>query len=176
MPIPPNPVPMMATRGVGVPGATRRCGITGIGAERTGWQHWPVVRPTHDALFVYGTLMPGHLRWPMLAPHALDQRPATVPGTLYDTGDGWPAAAFGLTPTARRVPGWVVWFPADVLDGLLGDLDAMEGIGAIADPTVDPYVRIRVPVDSVTDAWGYHATRTRSTWRVIDAWLDQPEA
>lgn len=129
-----------------------------------------------DALFVYGTLMPGHLRWRMLAAHALDQRPATVPGTLYDTGQGWPAAVFGRTPTQTRVPGWVVWFSADDLAGLLPGLDEMEGIGPVPDAAVDPYVRIRVPIDSVTEAWGWHATRIRSAWRPIDAWLDQPEA
>ncbi|MCU1370907.1 MAG: hypothetical protein JWO77_2101 [Ilumatobacteraceae bacterium] len=129
-----------------------------------------------DALFVYGTLMPGHLRWGLLAPHALDQRPATVPGMLYDTGQGWPAAVFGRTPTHRRVSGWVVWFSAGTLAILLPDLDEMEGIAPATASAHDPYVRIRVPIDSVTEAWAWHATRTRSTWRVIDAWLDQPEA
>lgn len=129
-----------------------------------------------DALFVYGTLMPGHLRWAMLAPHALDQRPATVPGMLYDTGQGWPAAVFGRTPTRRRIPGWVVWFPAETLAALLPRLDAMEDVGPVPDPELDPYVRIRVPIDSVTEAWAWHATRTHSRWRVIDAWMDQPEA
>jgi gamma-glutamylcyclotransferase (GGCT)/AIG2-like uncharacterized protein YtfP len=129
----------------------------------------------HDSLFVYGTLMPGHRRWGMLAPHALDQRPATVPGTLYDTGQGWPAAVFGTTPGQRHVPGWVVWFSAGTLRILLPDLDEMEGIGSPPDPSVDPYVRIRVPVDSVTEAWAWHATRLRSSWRRIDAWLDQAE-
>ncbi|WP_426574123.1 gamma-glutamylcyclotransferase family protein [Aquihabitans sp. McL0605] len=131
--------------------------------------------PDQDALFVYGTLMPGHLRWWMLAPHAVAHRPAVVPGTLYDTGDGWPAAAFG-TASGRTVPGWVVWFDAAVLAGLLPELDRMEGIGPVPDRRNDPYVRIRVPIDSVTEAWGYHATTMHSSWRPIDAWLDQPEA
>lgn len=139
------------------------------------WQSWGVPTGRHDALFVYGTLMPGHLRWAMLAPHAVDWRPAVVPGTLYDTGNGWPAAVFGLTPTERLVPGWVVWLSAGTLEIVLPDLDEMEGIGSVPDPRVDPYVRIRVPIDAVTEAWSYHATRTRSSWRVIDAWLDQPE-
>jgi len=128
-----------------------------------------------DALFVYGTLMPGHLRWPVLAPHALDQRTATVPGTLYDTGRGWPAAVFGTTADRRRVPGWVVWFPAGTLAVMLPDLDEMEGIGPVPDAAVDPYVRIRVPVDSVTEAWAWHATHRHSSWRLIEAWIDQSE-
>jgi gamma-glutamylcyclotransferase (GGCT)/AIG2-like uncharacterized protein YtfP len=129
-----------------------------------------------DALFVYGTLMPGHLRWSMIAPHAVDHRPAVVPGQLYDTGHGWPAAAFGTTPWGRTVPGWLVWFPAATLAALLPQLDAMEGIGPVPDRTTDPYVRIRVPIDSVTEAWGYHATTLHSSWRPITAWLDQAEA
>src|SRR4051794_28689689 len=80
------------------PSPYRGCALTPIGPCEAG----AVPGPSLDALFVYGTLMPGHLRWSMLAPHATDQRPATVPGTLYDTGNGWPAAVFGLTPTLRH--------------------------------------------------------------------------
>ena len=43
------------------------------------------------SVFVYGTLMPGHLRWEVLAPHAAEHRPASVDGVLWDTGRGWPA-------------------------------------------------------------------------------------
>lgn len=45
-------------------------------------------------LFAYGTLQPGHLRWPFLEPYAVAHRPATVPGALFDSGCGWPVAAF----------------------------------------------------------------------------------
>src|SRR4051794_24797609 len=85
MPTPPEPDPMMATRGVRVPGVTRPGRRRFTEAERTdldrwvkwvGWQSWAVPERPHDALFVYGTLMPGHLRWRMLAPHAIDHRPA----------------------------------------------------------------------------------------------------
>ena len=81
-----------------------------------------------------------------------------------------------VLPTGRTVPGWVVWFPVRSLGALLPALDEMEGIGPIPDRATDPYVRIRVPVDSVTEAWAYHATHTRSSWRAIDAWVDQAEA
>ena len=70
------------------------------------------------ALFVYGTLMPGHLRWGILAPHARGHHPAAVVGTLYDTGQGWPSATFAgdAAPVGGRgrplsravVPGWLV--------------------------------------------------------------------
>ena len=46
------------------------------------------------AVFVYGTLMPGRLRWPLIELQATGHRPAAVPGRLFDTGQGWPAALF----------------------------------------------------------------------------------
>jgi gamma-glutamylcyclotransferase (GGCT)/AIG2-like uncharacterized protein YtfP len=42
-------------------------------------------------VFVYGTLMPGRLRWPHIERHVAGHRPARVPGTLLDTGYGYPA-------------------------------------------------------------------------------------
>ena len=56
-------------------------------------------------LFVYGTLMPGRLRWPLIADDVVRQRPSAVPGTLYDTGLGYPAFVVGGD---HRVPGWLL--------------------------------------------------------------------
>jgi gamma-glutamylcyclotransferase (GGCT)/AIG2-like uncharacterized protein YtfP len=133
-----------------------------------------------DALFTYGTLMPGHLRWPMLSGSASGWERAVVPGVLYDTGFGWPAASFepgaGATEPVGSggsvVPGWVVRFPAGVLQGLLPGLDAMEGIGA-GGP--DPYVR-RVVATSAGEAWAYDATDVGAAWIPIEAWEGRPEA
>lgn len=47
-----------------------------------------------DVLFVYGTLMPGHLRWPLIERYVADARPAAVAGRLFDTGHDFPAATF----------------------------------------------------------------------------------
>lgn len=50
-------------------------------------------RTTH--LFAYGTLLPGDVRWPLLAAFVVDDGwPDEVAGTLYDTGLGYPAAVF----------------------------------------------------------------------------------
>ena len=47
-------------------------------------------------LFAYGTLLPAQPRWHHLAPFVTDEGlDDAVPGTLYDTGQGYPAAAFG---------------------------------------------------------------------------------
>ena len=72
----------------------RRLATAAAGASLTGVaasDHPAVVPPR---LFVYGTLQPGRLRWPVLAPFATGHRPASVPGTLHDTGNGWPVAVF----------------------------------------------------------------------------------
>jgi gamma-glutamylcyclotransferase (GGCT)/AIG2-like uncharacterized protein YtfP len=145
-----------------------------------------------DRLFVYGTLLPGHLRWPMLAGRALDHQPGSVPGRLLDTGRGWPAATFGPVHGGGggRVPGSVVRFAPGALDSLLPALDAMEGISRPPDAAADPYERIVVAVEldggddaaspdagaRAVEAWAYHALRVDPAWRQIDAWTDQPEA
>ncbi|HEX7135725.1 MAG TPA: gamma-glutamylcyclotransferase family protein [Iamia sp.] len=77
-------------------------------------------------LFVYGTLMPGHLRWPVLEPHALSWRPAAVEGHLYDTGEGWPAAVF--TPGGDLVKGWAVDLDPGVAEVVMAHLDEVEGV------------------------------------------------
>jgi gamma-glutamylcyclotransferase (GGCT)/AIG2-like uncharacterized protein YtfP len=77
-------------------------------------------------LFVYGTLMPGHLRWRVLEPHATSWRPAAVEGHLYDTGEGWPAAVF--TPGEDLVKGWAVDLDPVVADLVMAHLDEVEGV------------------------------------------------
>lgn len=60
---------------------------------------WPA------ALFVYGLLRPDQPSWPLLAPH-VDGTPraARVPGTVHDTGRGFPA----LLPGPGTAPGVLV--------------------------------------------------------------------
>lgn len=146
--------------------------------ERVGRWHSGAVTTTSapTALFVYGTLMPGHLRWRMLEPHVVDRRSMRVPGILYDTGNGWPAAVFRRTGPERTIPGWVVWIRPETEARLLAELDEMEGIGPEPDPEVDVFERIRVRIDGVSDAWAYHATSVPRHWRPIDSWMDQPES
>lgn len=134
-----------------------------------------------DALFTYGTLMPGHLRWWMLERHATTTRSATVAGTLYDTGHGWPAAAFvdagpgpAAAPPAAEVPGVLVRFRAGALGALLAALDRMEGVSDPPDPGRDPYRRIVLAVDG-EPAWAYHASVVPLGWTVIERWEGQVE-
>jgi gamma-glutamylcyclotransferase (GGCT)/AIG2-like uncharacterized protein YtfP len=58
---------------------------------------------TATTVFVYGTLMPGRLRWPHIEPHVAGHRPAAVPGTLLDTGHGYPALVLEGSGTVHGV-------------------------------------------------------------------------
>jgi gamma-glutamylcyclotransferase (GGCT)/AIG2-like uncharacterized protein YtfP len=88
-------------------------------------------------LFVYGTLMPGRLRWPHVAGVVAERRPAAVQGTLYDTGRGYPALVLASNNGAGaggangngpgRVEGWLLGFPADAAGAIMDRLDTVEG-------------------------------------------------
>lgn len=131
-------------------------------------------------LFVYGTLMPGHLRWGLVAPFALRERPAEVAGQLFDTGRGWPAARFtmpldapplgdGQPAPGVTVPGWVVDVLPEAIDGLLVELDEVEGVAT------GDYRRIQVgSVDGVR-SWAYEASQIDPAWSMIPVWLGADE-
>lgn len=50
---------------------------------------------TDAYMFVYGTTMPGHSRYFLIEDFVAEATRATVPGRLYDSGSGYPAAKFG---------------------------------------------------------------------------------
>ncbi|NNE72742.1 MAG: hypothetical protein HKN26_03690 [Acidimicrobiales bacterium] len=85
-----------------------------------------------SAIFVYGTLLPGLERWPILARFVTDEwHHAQVDGQLFDTGHGYPAAVFG--DSERDLAGATIeglWFglrPA-LLDEALAALDEAEAV------------------------------------------------
>lgn len=81
------------------------------------------------ALFVYGTLMPGEMRWPALRPYTLSSERATAKGHLWDTRAGYPAARFD--PRGREIPGFLVTVAPELLTDVIGMLDRIEGEGAL---------------------------------------------
>lgn len=84
-----------------------------------------------DLLFAYGTLLPGEPRWGFLEPFVLDGgREAAVPGWLYDTGRGYPAARFAWDPadaSAPHVHGLAFPLRPERVDEALRVLDEVEG-------------------------------------------------
>jgi gamma-glutamylcyclotransferase (GGCT)/AIG2-like uncharacterized protein YtfP len=125
-------------------------------------------------VFVYGTLMPGHLRWEVLAPHAAEHRPAQLSGMLWDTGRGWPAlqVADELIDRSgldrRVVPGQLVRLTDATAARVLDTLDAIEGVDR------GLYRRVLVPVDG-TEAWTYETLERTDHWQPIGAWTDRDE-
>jgi gamma-glutamylcyclotransferase (GGCT)/AIG2-like uncharacterized protein YtfP len=98
---------------------------------------WPA------ALFTYGLLRPGEPSWHRVAPHAIGEpRRAAVPGTVLDTGRGYPA---WLPDGPGVTPGMIV--PLRDPAALLAALDAYEG------PEYRR-VRVTVPADG-TVCWAY---------------------
>ncbi len=92
-------------------------------------------------VFVYGTLRPGSSAWDLVAPHVLGEPyPATIKGTVFDTGFGYP----GLLPGNGDVSGWVL--PLGNPDIALATLDSYEG---------GEYRRVRVVTSGSTVCWAY---------------------
>lgn len=103
--------------------------------------------PTIDALFVYGTLRPGDVRWPMLEPFVADDgTDDSVLGQLFDTGLAYPAAVFGSGGT---ILGRTYRLRADTLDDALAVLDVEE------DTVAGLYRRVVVVTGSGVTAWAY---------------------
>jgi gamma-glutamylcyclotransferase (GGCT)/AIG2-like uncharacterized protein YtfP len=91
-------------------------------------------------LFVYGTLAPGEPAWSQIAPYVSEHREAAVPGRLYDTGRGYPAAVFAGGDSL--VQGWC----CTLADAPFAELDAFEG---------SEYRRITVRCTDGTQAVAY---------------------
>jgi gamma-glutamylcyclotransferase (GGCT)/AIG2-like uncharacterized protein YtfP len=119
-------------------------------------------------VFVYGTLMPGRLRWPLLELHATGYRDAAVRGRLFDSGRGWPAALFDER-SATTVPGVLVELRDDVLDELLAELDLVEGVDQ------GHYERVVVTTTDGALAWAWSTLQDTSRYTPIEAWTTLDE-
>lgn len=111
-------------------------------------------------LFVYGTLMPGHERWPLLAEYVVaDPVAATVAGYLRDSGHGWPA----LNAGSGHAPGVLVRADAADTRQLLATLDDVEGVAVGLFSRQARAVNGRV-------AWVYVAGSCDAVGERVDSW------
>ncbi len=78
-----------------------------------------------ERLFVYGTLMPDHEAWSVVAPFATATQPCVVSGRLFDTGAGYPAAVFDAD--APPIRGVAITLRAHDVAAALASLDRFEG-------------------------------------------------
>jgi gamma-glutamylcyclotransferase (GGCT)/AIG2-like uncharacterized protein YtfP len=98
-------------------------------------------------LFVYGTLRPGDVRWPLLRPFVNgDALADEADGALYDTGLEYPAAVFGGT---SRIIGDTFELITDMIDHALAVLDVEE------DTVEGLYRRVAIRTRGGRDAWAY---------------------
>ena len=77
-------------------------------------------------LFIYGTLMPGDVLWPELAPYARSWERVTARGRLWDTGHGYPGVRFD---DDGIVPGVLVALDAERAGEAVEMLDRIEDEG-----------------------------------------------
>ncbi len=100
-----------------------------------------------SALFVYGTLRPGDVRWHYLEPFVIDEgADDTAAGTVYDTGLDYPAARFD---TPGTIHGRTFELVEDRRADCLALLDDVEGV-------VDgAYRRVAITTGAGTPAWAY---------------------
>lgn len=117
---------------------------------------------TLNRLFVYGTLQPGHLRWPWLEPFVRDQRPAEVRGSLFDSQQGWPVAVFGASVDV--VPGVLVLLATERVQEALLVLDEVEHTAT------QLLARIVVRTSDGDAAWAYHCIGPTGGMVRIAAW------
>jgi gamma-glutamylcyclotransferase (GGCT)/AIG2-like uncharacterized protein YtfP len=107
--------------------------------------------PPH-LLFVYGTLLPGEERWPILERFVVGAGEAdSVAGVLFDTGEGYPAASFEPAPTveAQRIVGQVFELDPSMLD------EALEVLDEVEDAVLGLYRRVRVETAAGRCVWAY---------------------
>ena len=100
-----------------------------------------------DFLFVYGTLRPGDVRWPLLERYVDDDgTDDTAPGRVFDTGLDYPAAIFGGDGQIR---GRLYRLNAALLAEGLAVLDEEE------DTVAGLYRRVRITTGNGVEAWAY---------------------
>lgn len=120
-----------------------------------------------EYLFVYGTLRPGDVRWPLLQRYVDDEGvDDTTTGRLFDTGLEYPAAVFG---EGDRIHGRTYRLNAELLVEALAVLDEEED-------TVDGvYRRVRVVTAGGIDAWAYaYGDGLELTPIPSGDWFDRP--
>ena len=138
--------------------------------------HWVVTD-----LFVYGTLLPGDVRWPLLERYVTGEGTSdAVAGLLYDTGLDYPAAVFDESATTLirdRRGGRCRWLlPLRIDSGSLHVIDEALRELDIEEDTVDGlYTRVEVTTQNGKRCWAYaYGTGLNLTPIPSGNWFDRP--
>jgi gamma-glutamylcyclotransferase (GGCT)/AIG2-like uncharacterized protein YtfP len=76
-----------------------------------------------SSVFVYGTTMPNHLRYPLIEEYVASATPDRATGRIFDTGLGYPAAKFGGQGT---IEGYVLRLRSDRVSEAMRAFTEME--------------------------------------------------
>lgn len=115
-------------------------------------------------VFVYGTLVPGDVRYHFVEPYVAARHRTTATGRVYDTGLGYPAARFDQTGT---IEGWVYELKVGIEDEALDLLDEVEGV------VEGQYRRVQVRTSDGVEAWAYEVgIDTESMVDLDGRWLE----
>lgn len=92
-------------------------------------------------VFVYGTSMPGEVRYSYIEPFVESHEPAEVTGFLYDSGAGYPAAKFG---PGDPIPGYLLTLRAASARDFFTQMTQVEaGLFDLVEVTTDSGTRAR---------------------------------
>lgn len=135
--------------------------ITGRDGGETPAQ--PAEEQTH--MFVYGTSMPGHLRYPQIAEFVAEATPDRAEGQLYDSGAGYPVAKFGAE--LGTVEGFLLRLRPDRVS---------EASRTMTQTESGLFERVTIETESGVMAWAYEWIGTTEGLEPIEGVWDRPEA
>jgi gamma-glutamylcyclotransferase (GGCT)/AIG2-like uncharacterized protein YtfP len=120
---------------------------------------------TDTYYFVYGTTMPGHLRYELIEDFVAKATRASVTGRLYDSGSGYPAAKFSSSEDA--VEGYLLRIRPDRLSEAKRTFTAMES--GLFEP-------VEVQTDDGTKATAFEWIGSIDGLERLNGMWDRPEA
>lgn len=122
----------------------------------------PTSSDTH--VFVYGTTMPGHLRYPVIEGFVAAQAPDRAAGRIFDTGAGYPAAKFGGQGT---IDGYVLRLRPDRVS---------EALRAFTEIEAGQYERVSITTANGITAFAYEYIGSTADLAPVTGQWSGPEA
>lgn len=122
-----------------------------------------------NRVFIYGTLIPGQVRWPYMASYVAHNEADNTPGLLYATPFGYPAARFDATGNLDRlIQGYTMTIHPHTLESCLAELDEIESA------VTGLYHRVVIETGNGHHAWAYQYGLGIDDLRLIESgsWVE----
>jgi gamma-glutamylcyclotransferase (GGCT)/AIG2-like uncharacterized protein YtfP len=131
---------------------------------QSGQRTEPSPTQTGTYFFVYGTTMPGHLRYPVIEEFIAAYVPDRVTGRLYDSGFGYPAAKFGGGQS------WIEGFRLEIRPGR--EVEARRAFTSFESGLFDP---VTVRTEGGVTVTAYEWIAAVDGFEELDGRWDRPE-